>query len=126
MSVPGWNCSLISAAPWMILRLDVLDAVDVEEVILVVVGDEPFHLGRVHAAVGLGDVERRHAEVGEDVARHACRASTPASTAAKTRTSTVTGLRSAIRTSPPEGISPASCPPTSPACWRLSKFDNIS
>ena len=53
-----------------VLALDVLDAVDVEEVVLVVVGDEPFHLGGVHAAVRLGDVERRDAEVGEDIARH--------------------------------------------------------
>jgi hypothetical protein len=54
-----------------VLALDVLDAVDVEEVVLVIVGDEPFHLGGVHAAVRLGDVQRRHPEVGEDVARHA-------------------------------------------------------
>ena len=51
--------------------LDVLDAGDVEEVVLVIVGDEPFHLRRVHAAVRLGDVEDGHAEIREDVARHA-------------------------------------------------------
>ena len=39
--------------------------------VLVVVGEEPFHLARVHAAVGLRHVNGRHAEVGEDVGRHA-------------------------------------------------------
>ena len=53
-----------------VLRLDVVDAVDVEEVILVVVGDQPFHLGGVHAAVGLGDVDDRQVELREDVDLH--------------------------------------------------------
>ena len=42
-----------------VLRFDVVNAVDVEEVILVVVGDQPFHLLRVHSAVGLRDVDDR-------------------------------------------------------------------
>ena len=52
-------------------RLDVMDAVDVEEMIFVIVGEQPFHLRRVHAAVGLADVDDRQVEVGEDVDRHA-------------------------------------------------------
>ena len=47
-----------------------LDAGDVEEVVLVVVDDEPFHLGRIHAAIGLGDIENRYTEIGKDVAGH--------------------------------------------------------
>ena len=54
-----------------VLRLDVVDAGDVEEVVLVVVGEEPLHLLRVHAAVGLGHVDDRGVQVGEDVDRHA-------------------------------------------------------
>src|SRR5205807_7658214 len=50
-----------------VAALDVVDAVDVEEVVLVVVGEQPLHLGRVHAAVGLGDVDDRQVEGGEDV-----------------------------------------------------------
>jgi hypothetical protein len=38
------------------LAFDVLDAVDVEEVVLVIVSDEPFHLRRVEAAVRLRHV----------------------------------------------------------------------
>jgi hypothetical protein len=47
-----------------------LDAGDVEEVVLEVVDDEPFHLGRIEAAIGLSDIENRDAEIGKDVARH--------------------------------------------------------
>src|SRR6266478_5655799 len=36
---------------------DMLDAGDVEEVVLIIVDDEPFHLRRVHAAVGLGHIQ---------------------------------------------------------------------
>ena len=51
-------------------RLDVVDAADVEEVVLVVVGEEPFHLRRVHAAVGLADVDHRQVQGREDVDFH--------------------------------------------------------
>ena len=54
-----------------VLRLDVVDAVDVEEVVLVVVGEQPLHLGRVHAAVRLGDVDDGQIQVREDVDGHA-------------------------------------------------------
>ena len=50
---------------------DMLDAGDVEEVVFVIVDDEPFHLRRVHAAVRLGDIQNGHAEIREDVPRHA-------------------------------------------------------
>ena len=53
------------------LRLYVLDAGDVEEVIFVVVGDVALHLGGVHAAEGLGNVDGGDAEWGERIARHA-------------------------------------------------------
>jgi hypothetical protein len=52
------------------LGFDMLDAGDVEKMILVIVDEKPFHLGRVHAAIWLGDVKYRHAKVGENVARH--------------------------------------------------------
>ena len=38
--------------PLHVLALDVMDAADIEEVVLVVVGDEPFHLGRINAENG--------------------------------------------------------------------------
>ena len=53
------------------LRLYVLDAGDVEEVIFVVVGDVALHLGGVHAAEGLRNVDRGDAERGKRIARHA-------------------------------------------------------
>ena len=43
---------------------------DVEEVVLVVVGQKAFHLRRVHAAVRLADVDHRQVQAGEDVDRH--------------------------------------------------------
>ncbi len=54
-----------------VLRFDRLDPVDVEEVVLVVVDDVAFHLRRAQAAVRLRDVDRRHAQIGQDVALHA-------------------------------------------------------
>ena len=52
------------------LRFDVFDASDIEEMVLVVIDEKSFHLGRVHAAIGLRDIENRDAEVGKDVAGH--------------------------------------------------------
>ena len=69
MSVPGWKTELHQRRALDRLRFDVLDAVDVEEVVLVVVGEEPFHLRGVHAAVRLGHVDDGHAQIGKDVAR---------------------------------------------------------
>ena len=53
------------------LAFHVIDAGDVEEVILVVVSQVAFHLGGVHAAVGLRDVDGRIADLREDIDRHA-------------------------------------------------------
>ena len=48
-----------------------LNARDVEEVVLVVVGEESFHLRRVHAAIRLCDVDDRIADLRKDVHPHA-------------------------------------------------------
>ena len=53
------------------LAFHVVDAGDVEEVILVVVSQVAFHLGRVHAAVRLRDVDGRIADLRKDIDRHA-------------------------------------------------------
>ncbi len=53
------------------LRLDVLDAVDVLEVQLELVDDQPFHLGRAHAVEVLDDVDLRQVEGREDIDAHA-------------------------------------------------------
>ena len=53
------------------LALHVIDAGDVEEVILVVVSEVAFHLRGVHAAVGLGDVDGGVADLREDIDGHA-------------------------------------------------------
>ena len=47
-----------------------LDSGDVEKVILVVVGQVALHLRRIHAAIGLRDIDRRNAERREDIAGH--------------------------------------------------------
>jgi hypothetical protein len=52
------------------LRLDVFDAGNVEEMVFVTVGEVALHLGGIHAAVGLGDVDGGDAQRREDVARH--------------------------------------------------------
>ncbi len=53
------------------LRLDVLDAIDVLEVQLELVDDQPFHLGGAHAVEILDDVDLRQIERREDVDAHA-------------------------------------------------------
>ena len=50
---------------------DVIDAGDVEEVILVVVSEVAFHLRGIHAAVGLRYIDGRVADLGEDIDGHA-------------------------------------------------------
>ena len=52
-----------------VLGFDVVDAVHEQEGVFVVVGDEPFHLGGVHAAVGLGDVDDRLLRSGKTSVR---------------------------------------------------------
>ncbi len=53
------------------LALDMLDPGDVEEVVLVIVDDEPLHLRRVHAAERLRHIQHGDAQIREDVSRHA-------------------------------------------------------
>ena len=79
-----------------VAALDVVDAGDVEEVVLVIVGEQPFHLRRVHAAVGLGDVDDR-AGSGWGRCRSASgvTARTLPSATATTSTMTVSGRRMA-------------------------------
>ena len=82
------------------LRLDALDAVDVEEVVLVVVDDVPLHLRRAHAAVRLRDVDDRQIEIRERCRRASgSRQTTAVSATAITATRTVMGRRSAARIS---------------------------
>jgi hypothetical protein len=47
------------------LGFDVFDASDIEEVIFVIISEIAFHLGGIHPAVRLGDVDRRDAEGGK-------------------------------------------------------------
>ena len=75
--------------------LNVMDARDIKKLILVIVGEKPLHLGWVHAAVGLGEVDDRQTEVGEDVDRLRVTASPLPSTTATTSTMTVKGRRMA-------------------------------
>jgi hypothetical protein len=53
------------------LGLDVLDAGDVQEVVLIVVGEKPFHLLGIHPAVRLRDEHGRRSELGKDIDGHA-------------------------------------------------------
>jgi hypothetical protein len=53
-----------------ILGFDVVNPADVQEVVLVIVRQQAFHLRRVHPAVGLADVDDRQVQVREDVDRH--------------------------------------------------------
>ena len=55
------------------LRLDALDAVDVLEVQLELVDDQPLHLGGAHAVEVLDDVDLRQVEGREDIDAHAVR-----------------------------------------------------
>ena len=48
-----------------------IDSRDVEEVVLVVVGEKTFHLCRVHAAVRLSDIDSGIADLRKDIDRHA-------------------------------------------------------
>src|SRR5438445_4652817 len=52
------------------LGLDVLDAGDIQEMVFVIISEITFHLGGVHAAIRLRDVNRRNAESRENIARH--------------------------------------------------------
>ena len=56
--------------PLDVSGLDVVDACDVEEMVLVVVRQEAFHLCRIHAAIRLADVNHWQIEAREDVDRH--------------------------------------------------------
>ena len=49
------------------LCLYALNAIDVEEVVLVVVRDKSFHLLRTHAAVWLRNIDDRQIEVRKDI-----------------------------------------------------------
>src|SRR5437773_1642247 len=50
-----------------VLGLYVLNARDVEEVVLEVVAEKALHLLRIHSTVRLRDVDRRRAQIGEDI-----------------------------------------------------------
>ena len=54
----------------MLLLSTLIDSGDVEEVILVIVGEITFHLGRIHAAIGLSHIDRRFAYLRKDVHGH--------------------------------------------------------
>ena len=56
--------------PLDVLAFDVMNSGDVQEVIFVVVGEQAFHLGGVHSAKGLGYINDRQVETGENVDRH--------------------------------------------------------
>ena len=66
----GMKLQLQQGSPLDGLRLHMLDARDVEEMVFVVIRQVAFHLRRVHAPVGLGDIDCRNAQRGEDVAGH--------------------------------------------------------
>ena len=66
--------------PLNVSRFHVLDAGDVEKVVLVVVGQRTLHLRRVHSAIRLGHVEGRDAQRREYVARHPAEPEQPGQT----------------------------------------------
>src|SRR5436305_13149287 len=49
------------------LRFDALDAIDIKEVVLVVIRNEAFHLLRTHAAVRLSYVDDRNVQIGKNI-----------------------------------------------------------
>ena len=57
-----------------VLGFDVLDAGDVQEVVFVIIRQEAFHLAGLHAAKGLGDIDRRDVQGREHVLGHAIQA----------------------------------------------------
>ena len=71
---PGVELELHHRGALDVLRFDVLDAGDVEEVVFVIEREEAFHLGGVHAAERLGDVDCRYVQGREDVLGHAVQA----------------------------------------------------
>ena len=70
MSVPGKNESSHKATCWMFARIDILDAVNVLEIQLELVDDEPLHLVGAHANVIEEDVDFGNVERGEDIDAH--------------------------------------------------------
>ena len=71
MSVPGIKRQLDQGDLLDAARLDVFDAVDILEIELELVDDQPFHLGRAHAVEVLDDVDLRQVERGKNVHPHA-------------------------------------------------------
>lgn len=53
-----------------VFALDVMDAADVQEVVLVIICQQPFHLRRVHAPVRLADVDHRQVQPRKDIDGH--------------------------------------------------------
>ncbi len=82
-----------------VFRFDVLDARDLQDVILVVTRQVPFHLGGIHAAVRLGQKNCRRAEVREKSTGVRRSASREQRATAITATSMVIGRRIAEVTS---------------------------
>ncbi len=71
MLVPSMEHQLHERRALNALAFHVIDARDVEEMILVVVSQIAFHLGRVHTAVRLRHVDGRIADLREDIDGHA-------------------------------------------------------
>ena len=53
-----------------VLGFDVLDAGDVEKMVFVIIGDVAFHLGRIHAAIRLHDIDRGDAQTRKNIPGH--------------------------------------------------------
>lgn len=49
---------------------DVMNAADIEEVVLVIVREQSFHLRRIHAAIRLADIDHRQIQARKDVDLH--------------------------------------------------------